>query len=90
MKSTTKSCSTYLSANLLHLGHCVNRTSAPAERDFLASPPPLVPSFTFSLGVEAVVDVGFPVVAFDCALWLDCGDVGNELVVGVLELLCKT
>ena len=29
MNSTTKSCSTYLSANLLHRGHCVNRTSLP-------------------------------------------------------------
>lgn len=29
MNSTTKSCSTYLSAKRLHRGHCVNLTSVP-------------------------------------------------------------
>jgi hypothetical protein len=32
MNSTTKSCSTYLSANLLHRGHCVSRTPLPSAR----------------------------------------------------------
>lgn len=42
MNSTTKSCSTYLSANLLHRGHCVKRTSPPpAPLDF-DSPPLLL------------------------------------------------
>lgn len=32
MNSTTKSCSTYLSPNRLHRGHCVNRTPLPKAR----------------------------------------------------------
>ena len=49
INSTTKSCSTYLSANRLHRGHCVSRTSPPAPppcgvvgfaADFASSAPP--------------------------------------------------
>lgn len=43
MNKTTKSCSTYLSANRLQRGHCVNLTSPPPP----PPPPPLPPAFRF-------------------------------------------
>ena len=41
MNRTTKSCSTYLSANRLQRGHCISRTSPPPVPVRFASPPPL-------------------------------------------------
>ena len=45
MNKTTKSCSTYLSANRLQRGHCVNLTSPPPPPPLL--PLPFPPAFRF-------------------------------------------
>ena len=53
MNKTTKSCSTYLSANLLHRGHCVNRTSLPTPLPLL--PLPFVLSSRFASASSLVL-----------------------------------
>ena len=94
MKSTTKSCSTYLSAKRLHRGHCISRTSAPAAPLRLASPPKrlalLLREVALAVAGPAVLASGVTGVETEK---LPVGDVvadGAAEEAGGLEVLCET
>ena len=71
MKRTTKSCSTYLSANRLQRGHCINRTSPTPVA--LALDKPSVRDLGVAGGMLGVVLCAAAVVFLDllllCKTW---------------------
>lgn len=91
IKSTTKSCSTYLSANRLHRGHCVSRTSPPAPAPALAPCGVLTFAAIFaassSLPASRPANVEKDEGDVTAAAGVKEGGVGGEIEEGVVVVL---